>query len=282
MPSGARNYCFTINNYNDTDESKLRKLLPDRAVYVVYGKERGESGTPHLQGYIQLSGKHTLRWCKSNIHATAHFEVARGTPEEASNYCKKDGDFVELGERRGGQGTRSDLRAVVNLLKEGASNKRIAEEHPNAIIRYGNGIGRLRMVLAPPTREAPPEIQVYWGATGLGKTRKVHSLVDREELWIHPGDRWFDGYDAHAAVLFDDFDGGWFKLGYLLKLLDRYTFQVPIKGGYAWWGPKKIFITSNIDPRLWYQSASEAQNAALQRRLREFGEIHHFENPFNL
>lgn len=278
----ALNWCFTINNYVEGDESTLRALLPEHAVYLVYGRERGEGGTPHLQGYVQLSTKRRIRWLKANVNARAHFEVSRGTPEEASGYCKKDGDFIELGVRRAGAGRRTDLVAVAALVREGASARRIADEHPEASIRYGNGIQRLRILMAPPDRQDPPEISVFWGATGLGKTRRVHGEVHRDALWIHPGDRWFDGYDNHDAVLFDDFDGGWFKLGYLLKLLDRYTFQVPIKGGYAWWNPKKIYVTSNIDPRQWYSNASQAQNAALLRRLTEFGTIHHFENPFNL
>ena len=43
-----------------------------------------------------------------------HMEAARGTDEEASTYCKKDGNFVEIGERKsmGRKGARSDLDAI--------------------------------------------------------------------------------------------------------------------------------------------------------------------------
>jgi hypothetical protein len=114
---------------------------------------------------------------------------------------------------------------------------------------------------------------VFWGKTGTGKTRRVWEFVKDDELWIHPGDRWFDGYDRHKCALFDDFDGSWFKLSYLLKLLDRYVFPVPVKGAYTWWCPSQIFITSNIEPRMWYPGALEDHRAALLRRLSEFGEV---------
>lgn len=276
MPS-AKNYCFTLNNYNEEDELHLRGLVPEHCVYLVYGRERGDSGTPHLQGFAQFDSRRTLAFARRVISSRAHFEIARGTPQEAANYCKKDGDIVEFGELRAGQGKRTDLAEVAKLVKNGASTRAIADEHPEAVIRYSNGISRLRLLCRPPSRETPPTINVYWGRTGLGKTRRVHDLESNEELWIHPGGSWFDGYDNHPAILFDDFDGGWFKLGYLLKLLDRYNFQVPVKGGHAWWAPARIYITSNIDPKLWYQGVNDAQQAALQRRLREFGQVVHFD-----
>lgn len=280
MPSGAKNWVFTVNNYTSEDEEKLLQFSDhERCVHLVFGRERGESGTPHLQGYLQLGARSTLAWVRREVHPRAHWEISRGTPEEASQYCKKDGDYEERGTLRKGQGRRSDLDAVVDLIKQGKSKREIAEEHPAAVLRYGRGIDALRICTKPSPRVGPPEIQVYWGRTGLGKTRRVHSeCPQEEELWVHPGDKWFDGYDGQPCVLFDDFDGGWFKLGYLLKLLDRYTFQVPIKGGYVWWAPQKIFITSNIDPKLWYQHANDEQNNALIRRLREFGTIVHFDS----
>lgn len=276
--SAAKNWCFTLNNYNDEQVEHLRRAFEEaQAVYMVFGRERGENGTPHLQGFLQLGVRRRLGQLRNTFSDQAHWEIARGTPQEAARYCKKDGDFEELGAILGGSGRRSDLGAVAELVRGGASMRRIADEHPEAVLRYGNGISRLRLYSKPAERDGPPEVRVYWGATGLGKTRRVHSECPSQDLWIHPGDRWFDGYDGQEAVLFDDFDGGWFKLGYLLKLLDRYCFQVPIKGGYAWWQPKKIFITSNVDPKLWYQGAAESQQQALQRRLREFGQVIHFD-----
>lgn len=271
---------FTINNYKDQDVQHLRDVSQrEGLVYLVFGRERGEQGTPHLQGFLQHSSRRTLAYNKREVHAAAHWEIARGTPAEASEYCKKDGDFEEFGEMAKGQGARNDLQAVVQLIKDGASKRKIADEHPAAVLRYGRGIDALRICQKPPTRVGPPYIQVHWGETGLGKTRRVHTeCPEAEELWVHPGGKWFDGYDGQKNVLFDDFDGGWYKLGYLLKLLDRYTFQVPIKGGFTWWNPTNIYITSNVDPREWYAGANEAQQKALMRRLREFGKIIHFDS----
>lgn len=182
------------------------------------------------------------------------------------------GCFEEYGIIPGGKGTRTDLSQVVQAIQEGQSLRQIGETYPESTLKYGAGIMRLRMFHRP-ERAAPPEIWTFWGKTGTGKTRRVWEFADVDQLWVHPGDRWFDGYDSQSAVLFDDFDGSWFKLSYLLKLLDRYMMQVPVKGGYVWWNPKVIYLTSNIDPNEWYPQAHDQHRSALKRRLTEFGTI---------
>lgn len=278
-PRQAKHWCWTLNNPTSDEEDTLLALgeeLPENIAYLVFGRETGEEGTPHLQGYIAFHKKVTFNHAKSTISERAHVEGTKGTTKQAADYCKKDGDFLEYGQLPRGKGGRSDLVAVAEKLKEGKRLRDIAEDHPSALIRYGTGIIRLKNHYRP-TREGHPSIWVFWGATGVGKTRRVWEFADVDELWVHPGDRWFDGYDGHKSVLFDDFDGGWFKLTYLLKLLDRYVFQVPVKGGYVWWNPTTIYITANQKPEEWYENSKEEHKRALLRRLREFGTIQHCE-----
>jgi hypothetical protein len=239
----------------------------------------GESGTPHLQGFISYKKKTSFGIVRASLGGQAHLEPARGSPKQAADYCKKDGNYEEYGTIPQGRGDRSDLKRVVELVKRGTPFSTIAEEEPAAVLRYGSGISRLKQFYRPKRRTDVPEIWTLWGKTGTGKTRRVWEFADPEQLWVHPDKQWFDGYDGHAAVLFDDFDGSWFKLSYLLKLLDRYVFQVPIKGGHTWWCPSTIFITSNLHPKEWYPNAHQNHQEALLRRLTEFGtiqECHHY------
>ncbi len=94
----ARHWVFTLNN--PTAEETVGSFLSEseNIEYFVFGRETGEEGTPHFQGYLQLIKKQTLKWIKKHIHKTAHWEVMRCTPKQASDYCKKDGDFIEVGE----------------------------------------------------------------------------------------------------------------------------------------------------------------------------------------
>lgn len=44
----ARNYLFTINNYSDTEIEEIKKFFETHCKYGIYGKEKGDKGTPHL------------------------------------------------------------------------------------------------------------------------------------------------------------------------------------------------------------------------------------------
>lgn len=97
--SRAKNWCFTLNNYVDADQDRLRTLAASEQVaFLVFGREVGESGTPHLQGYIEFRVRKRLRQVKDLVGQRAHLEIRRGTGPEAREYCLKDGDFEEFGE----------------------------------------------------------------------------------------------------------------------------------------------------------------------------------------
>ena len=98
-PSRARSYCFTINNWNNQDAKALQELWDSgKCKYFIAGKEVGEEGTPHIQGYVMFKNPVTFSTIKSFI-SRAHIEVARGTAEENIAYCSKDGDYIESCDR---------------------------------------------------------------------------------------------------------------------------------------------------------------------------------------
>lgn len=271
MTRSAKHYCFTINNYTNADKQRLASLFgPDVSeggpVYLVYGEEVGDSGTPHLQGYVCFSDRRTLRSAKEAIGSRAHLEVARGSPQQASDYCKKDGDYTEFGQLPAGRGERSDLALLAERIRSGCSQDDIAKEFPGHYIRHRRNILAFIAELKP-KRNWVCDVIVLWGVTGTGKTRYVFD--NHESVYVHPGEQWFDGYDGQEVVLFDDYNGSEFKLTYLLKLLDRYEMRVPVKGGYIQWAPKTIYFTSNREPSEWYHNALDRHRDALMRRITE-------------
>ncbi len=85
-----------------------------------------------------------------------------------------------------------------------------------------------------------------------------------------PVGEWWDGYDGQEDVVMDDFYG-WLKWSFLLNLLDRYPMLVPIKGGTKEFVAKRVFITSNKKPEMWYPNQIDI--APLVRRLEHVEEI---------
>jgi len=80
----------TLNNYTPVDEAIFVTGIQPIADYYVYGKEVGESGTPHLQFMICFKTQKALTALKK-IFPTAHWEIksSSSTMLRASNYCKK-------------------------------------------------------------------------------------------------------------------------------------------------------------------------------------------------
>lgn len=91
----SKNWVFTWNNYDDGTLELLKSLIEKDAEKYVIGREVGESGTPHIQGWIKFKvRKRPIEWCKiKNIH----WERQKGSDEEAAWYCMKDGDFISKG-----------------------------------------------------------------------------------------------------------------------------------------------------------------------------------------
>lgn len=133
--------CFTYNNYTPEDELRIRGAVGMGGIkYIVYGREVGECGTPHLQGYLQSNQDKYKRLMK--VIGTCHMEKQKGDSKQASDYCKKDGDWVEFGTYehidapKARQGKRTDLDAVKSLISEGKSYEEIKEAHFGTVARH--------------------------------------------------------------------------------------------------------------------------------------------------
>jgi len=128
----ATRWCFTINNYSDEDIATLSSW---DSLYLIYGKELSESGTPHLQGFVTFKKQKRLSACKK-LHSTAHWEAAKGTSEQAADYCKKEGNFEEKGSLPS-SGKRNDLESFKDAVKKGIlDKKRLREEFSDICAKY--------------------------------------------------------------------------------------------------------------------------------------------------
>lgn len=118
------------------------------------------------------------------------------------------------------------------------------------------------------------EVFVYWGRTGTGKSRKAWSEAGLDAypkgmlflLTLDPNSKFWDGYRGHGHVVIDEFRGS-ISISHVLRWFDRYPVIVEVKGSSVCFTATSIWITSNLDPRLWYPDADEETRDALLRRL---------------
>ena len=274
----ARNWMFTINNpmYDNPQDDPGNW---DGVKYLIYQLEEGENGTPHFQGYVCFHTNHRLSALKK-LNSRAHWELRMGTHEEAKKYCSKeetrlDGPY-EFGVEPtvgGGALKKSKYDEMHELVLSGASAVQIMDTYPSLWYRHRSNI-LATISFRIPNRDFQTEVIVYWGPTGVGKSRRAIYEAKQEfgdDFYLRMKGDWWDGYEGQKAVIINDFYG-WIQYDEMLRLLDRYPHQVPFKGGYMKFVARKVWITSNEHPQNWYPKVYERfpyEGGALQRRLME-------------
>lgn len=256
----ARNWVFTLNNYADED---IEAIASNGARYVIIGKEVGRNGTPHLQGIIQFT-EQLRRSALAKLPGFGRCYLAPARDVDRSiAYCKKDGDFYELGSPVV-QGSRTDIGRACELLKSHGL-RAVATTYPEAIVKYGRGLQQLQSLLAPERTDKPIVTWIY-GPTGVGKTRTVYEK-EKASLWLSSGsiDSFWNGYENQQAVLFDDFRADNCKFNWLLRILDRYPVTVNVKGSYVPFNSARIYITSPFHPKECYNVVTEDTEQLLRR-----------------
>lgn len=161
----AKSWCFTWNNYPENWQEEINDAVHQfeqaNLVYFCIGEETGESGTPHLQGFIQFDKAFTHP--AQNLWR-CHWESSR-RPLKAIEYCKKGeqshDEWRRLGtkgpsygtnavvhehgslpSKRGAQGKRTDLHALRESIKEAYeagetyTERDAREDFPDTAARY--------------------------------------------------------------------------------------------------------------------------------------------------
>jgi len=281
-PQG-RHWCWTLNVTEDPGPvaTAFAALLADkRHRFSVWQMERAPTtGQLHYQGYSELAAPVKLGGMKKLLPG-AHLELRKGKREVARDYCKKPDTQVHPPEEhgdwgKGGTGARNDIRALYEDIKKGEGVENLMENHTAAYFKYHKAVDKVSSVLSHKRKRelVPPQCLVFWGPTGTGKTRKCYEEAPELFSLVTNSSQkqvWWDGYDAHETILFDDFYGGILP-GELLKYLDRYPVRLAVKGGFTDKDWKKVYITSNRPPWMWYKD--QKHWPALERRLTEFGSI---------
>jgi len=97
QPSRHTFWCFTLNNYDVDDlETVFQNRLMQIGNKIIYGREKAPStGTPHLQGFIAL--KEPMRLTELKLPGFPHLEHCKGSEDQNTKYCRKDGDVWKSG-----------------------------------------------------------------------------------------------------------------------------------------------------------------------------------------
>lgn len=189
-----------------------------------------------------------------------HLEVAGGDSLQNRNYCIKEGDFWEKGDRPMTQKERGEAGAEVwsTIIKQSEEGDfaTIKEEYPKVYFHHLKTIQYHRTCAGI----KPPELDTlnnfwFYGGTKTGKTLGVKiKYFGKPIYWKDPHNKWWDGYCDEEIVVFDDLDkkkaADWGLADNLKRWCGHEAFLAECKGGNTRYiRPKVMIVTSNWEPK---------------------------------
>jgi len=203
----TRHWVFTLNNWTQQDLDFLSSL---EVTYLVYGFETSTTGTPHLQGYVCFPVKHRFTAARALLPNGTHLEAKQGSSRQASNYCKKEGNYVERGQIPT-TGVKYQITSFIEWLEDyyaehgvAPSSRVLAHAHPGLFLRYHKRLLELIQLHLP--------LPVLQEGTLRDWQIELKDLLDNE-----PDDR--------TILFFVDPDGGkgksWFQRWYYSQDQER-------------------------------------------------------------
>jgi Putative viral replication protein. len=269
----ARHWCFTINNYTEADVALMYEWEKLAACLTV-SKEIGESGTPHLQGYIGFKAMKRLAALKK-LHSKAHWEKSKS--KDADIYCIKEGSELIINMNNKKQGKRNDIDNVLEMISKGAKDKELWTEHGATMVRYYKGFEESKKHLFPKRFKARYELSefewtnlelkkstIIWGETGIGKTQFALAHFTNP-LWVRHLDMLDQLTVDHDGIVFDDMAFNHLPRSTQIFLTDNDDeahIHIRYKVAIIPAGMKKIFTCNTMNGEIF-----DLHDAAIRRRV---------------
>lgn len=303
-PMTEENYLFLSTLTENRDWVRYTRGQIERGMELT---PENPEGYLHIQGYIQvmesglrmgtlknrLTAMHqdmdrmNLRvaedpvvakvyvWCEvGEVYGRGHVKTGLVVPDRRQF---ESGTWVAIGSEK------TTYERAKRVLDEAGSHQEAMEalvdmpggfslfcRHSNSLPVYSRTLGkraRAEANLAIPVRHS----LFLHGKSEVGKTTLAKSLLkfwNPREVWETDQLEWFDGAEGSKVWLVDEFDGGFCRANKLKGLMDKFTGQLQVKGGFIPF-PKleMIIFTSNVDMREIYPNISQVHMDALINRL---------------
>ena len=239
--SKSRGWVFTLNNYSDTETHQILEYCKSNNKKYIFGKEVGEQGTPHLQGYIY--SKNAIRFSTlKKICRRWRIKPAKGSMEDNRKYCSKDGDFE------------------TNIPPPKMKRK------DRLLLKYENTVWKdwqkdIIDIVDGPINDRT--INWYWEESGnIGKSYLTKYLALKYDAIICSGKKadvfnqvldWFKGKDEDEdprLILVDcpREDMNYFNYGALESIKNGLIFSGKYEGGVCAYEPPHVICFANTPP----------------------------------
>jgi len=244
----SKRFFITWNDYPENFEEYIKILNP--SYYFVWKEKAPTTGMKHIHGLLQFPrprARHTVQPGQANAlknglpiwkKSLPDVQIAMGTLEEIKAYNGKDGketdpNPIEFGkyaipkehlhigkvDKEKKQTQEEKFEHIVQAIKEGATEKDIAEKYPMLYIKHGSGIRSMMALFAPaevtegmfkpeqfnlPLVSLAGKAVLFLGPTRIGKTQ--YALAHGKQPFIMNSFFQLKDFDhkKHDLLVFDD------------------------------------------------------------------------------
>lgn len=289
-------WCWTHHSSNGTEwPSNYDRDYPDELEYkgrrtnievtytVAQEEQAPDTKRYHLQGYVEFKKKIKLETLKKLFNNRIHWEIRKGTANEAANYCKKPESAVQdgLSWEKGvitntSRGKRTDLDNIKDMVLAGKKRKEIATEFFGTYAKYHKGIEAAAMAMDVNIDDdgddfLERECYIFYGQAGSGKSLACKRLMGLGN-WYEPqqnaqGQLSFETYKGQKWIFLDDYEPTTLGCGTLKRMMDRGKCVLPGRGSSVPGRHVGVCITTNVDPEKWYKD--KVHWNAISRRCKQ-------------
>ncbi len=295
----SRKYQLTFNNpekHKNCSHQAIKEALLNWESIIYYCMCDELAKTLHTHLFIQFKNPVYFSSVKKAF-PTAHIEEAQGTAEENRAYLRKEGkwentekettNLKETYEEWGampqtGQGRRSDLANLYQMIKDGYSNVEILEVNPDNLLNLQH-IDKARLEILSNRYKAERRtnliVTYVSGSTGYGKSRNIldnhgDSNVYRITDYKHP----FDTYSGEDVLVFEEFRND-LPIGNMLNYLDIYPLQLPARYNNRQACYNFVYIVSNWKLEDQYHNIRLEQPETYKALMRRIHKVRVYESP---
>lgn len=289
MPFSLKYQTFTLCAFHEQTEKWLVPKYDElHHQYIVWGEEVGEDGYWHYQGYVEWKCKALTDKQKQNIiGGPAHFEVRRGTQDEAISYATKDLKHVKRYGTPVVQGQRTDIKEFFEKAEKTDNLKKLVRENPSIYARTHNALDKFLSMpekvedkFRSEKRDIKPQCIVVYGKPGTGKSHFCRQIangnqngdyIENENLVYeyNPTLLTPEQYKGQGTVLIQEFGKGAIPAATFCLWIDKGRCLMNVKYKSSWLCATRFIINTNFNPTMWYSECPKEVRNGVMRRVTE-------------
>lgn len=266
--------------------AEIQRLLDPITSKLVMGAEISPTtGKPHCQ--LALVSLKTIRRTglkvllgtgdlPPQVASGSHWEMSRGSWDQNVRYCSKERAlYLKEGNPSSDRTKREKQEEAAMVFQSTGETQLLMEAHGAHWMMMNAqrlSVSRAALaVLTSPVKECAPVVVWCYGSTGTRKSTfaRQYATCTNRPIWVSPPSSsakqdkiWYHNYVGQEIAVLDDVRSESLPLVTFLRLADRLDASVEIKGGFALFAPKILFVTAPVAPLEFFSAREKPSEVA--------------------